>query len=483
MKRIAFLTSSIYSSQALHPVARYLEGHGYATHWISHRAAERDWLLHAGVERERVLDTLPVGALPALDAAAQARLEALDAVGGPRVNDIILMDRILRRHPPEIAYRYLAYAAGVISEFLERHGVQVVSNGRDSALQVLTMLVCRQLGIQNAVPSLVRLPRERWGIATGHDDSALVPLREVSVEDVAIAETFVDEFFAAQVAPVAWQSAMNWGAVLRRLPDHLVMLRRELAFARADAGNTFSRYALTDFARMYVRKRWNLLRFRSGDPTRAPGTKPYLLYPMHMQPESTVDVFGAFHSDQRALITQLARATPASHELYVRIHPSDLDGWNLEFYRSIARLPGVRLIGPGANGRALLQGADLVVTVAGSMALEAGLMQIPAITFSRLFFDTLPSVHYCDAPTRLPALVSELLAARDRKVPRSHIVRCVAEWVGASVPGQIDGYAHPFTAAEMDSYREAFDLLLARQAQPARRDDANGESRPFVQLA
>jgi capsule polysaccharide export protein KpsC/LpsZ len=70
---------------------------------------------------------------------------------------------------------------------------------------------------------------------------------------------------------------------------------------------------------------------------------------------------------------------PVTHELYV-MHPADMDGKTLAFYRTIARIPGVRLIDYGVDSRRLVAGSDIVFTLTGTIGCEAALLGKPVIT-------------------------------------------------------------------------------------------------------
>lgn len=54
--------------------------------------------------------------------------------------------------------------------------------------------------------------------------------------------------------------------------------------------------------------------------------------------------------------------------------------------------------------------ASIIFALTGTIAYEAGLMQKPVIVFARNYFNALPTVHRCDAPTQLPGIVGKLLS-------------------------------------------------------------------------
>jgi hypothetical protein len=72
------------------------------------------------------------------------------------------------------------------------------------------------------------------------------------------------------------------------------------------------------------------------------------------------------------------------------------------------------------------------------MAFEAGLLGIPAVVFSRVFFLDLPSVRYADSIVELDRLFDELLDAG--RPDDKAIVTFLATVYAASFPGFVDGY-------------------------------------------
>jgi len=73
----------------------------------------------------------------------RAALAPYERPGSPRVHDIILMDRVLRRQPPEAALRYLCHVHEALQRFFSGNGIELVSSGRDTALNLASMLVSR----------------------------------------------------------------------------------------------------------------------------------------------------------------------------------------------------------------------------------------------------------------------------------------------------------------------------------------------------
>jgi hypothetical protein len=116
------------------------------------------------------------------------------------------------------------------------------------------------------------------------------------------------------------------------------------------------------------------------------GGERYVLYPLHHQPEASVDVYGSLNSNQVALVTTLSRILPATHKLWVKEHRGAMGDRSLGWFRAIQALPNVRLIDPFQDIYSLIRGADAVVTITGTAAYEAALMGVPALGLAPVFF-------------------------------------------------------------------------------------------------
>jgi hypothetical protein len=213
---------------------------------------------------------------------------------------------------------------------------------------------------------------------------------------------------------------------------------------------------------MYFRRRWNLLRIRLARPFEEAGGKPFALYTLHMQPEASIDVFGSYYANQLTLVRQIAQSLPITHELYVKGHPDDIDGKALQYYEELRRISAVRLIHPNIDSRELLRKAAVVITISGTIAFEAGLMQVPAITFAQNFFNVLPGVIYCDSPKRLPGLLTKIFAERDdaKKDGTPEILGFLARLHASTFPGQIDGYMRPFSRMDLRNLLIAYNTII-----------------------
>lgn len=137
----------------------------------------------------------------------------------------------------------------------------------------------------------------------------------------------------------------------------------------------------------------------------------YVFYPLHTEPEVSLLVYGRPFLNQIEVIRQLAISLPIDMQLVVKEHPWMVGKRSQSFYRKLLNIPRVRLARPDAQARDLVRSASLVAVITGSVALEAVILQKPAITFGDCPFNALPPtmVRRCADLRALPAVVASLL--------------------------------------------------------------------------
>lgn len=107
----------------------------------------------------------------------------------------------------------------------------------------------------------------------------------------------------------------------------------------------------------------------------------------------------------------LAISLPVDTVLVVKEHPWMIGKRKSSAYAKMLNIPRVRLADPRLEARTLIQKADLVAVVTGSVALEAAMLGKPVITFGDCPYNLLPDamVRRCDDPRRLQSIISEVV--------------------------------------------------------------------------
>ena len=136
----------------------------------------------------------------------------------------------------------------------------------------------------------------------------------------------------------------------------------------------------------------------------------YVYYALQYTPESSINGLEPYYVDQLRAIDALLLALPHAHRLVVKEHPAMYGLRQLDFYRTLRRRPGLVLLKPEIDSRALIEGAALVATVTGTVGLEAFLLGKPGMMFGRTFFAQLCAAAPAPAPRDLGPMLAEAIA-------------------------------------------------------------------------
>lgn len=416
-RRIVFV--SIFDlTRVFYEVACGLQAAGHRVFWITTNEYWTWWLTQRGVPREDIQQLVysPADFLdPATKEKIRPEIVAAEAGAGLTANQALLMDQFVRRkNKPNISeYVYLYYRD--IKRFLMEKQVTYVFAEPTNTNEMITYLVCRELGIAYLSPRDIRYPASRLAFFDGYLQDKIVFRSRPDAGPGG--RELIESFAQSRPAPYYFKrnsriSALDprrlAGAIRNRwsrrniisghgLTHHDAVGRIRLAFDRTVNG-------------FYLRR---LCRYDNLETI----TGRIAFYGLHVQPEASIDVLGSYFSDQLKLIKDIRRALPFDVTLVVKEHPNFLGIKSIGFFRELRRIPNVALVRHDVSSFDLYKRAALVLTVSGTTGYEAALLGIPVITFSPLYFEGLSAVHRCTDITTLQSLARKLLDGFKRDLP------------------------------------------------------------------
>jgi hypothetical protein len=389
-------------------------------------------------------------------------LTSLEQEGVPTIHNMILGDRVVRRLDYRVALGYATFLAKRLIELYDELDPSVVISAFDSLHAGVALAVARHMNIPwyalhfGVLPSgtaaLCRdqSPALREKVVPGSPSSAWAEMLLKRFEDKSVRAP-------AYVAP----RPLSLMGQLRKLPARLAAVGRTRRTARFREGWQFTEEA-TDYSVLAAAR--NLLRVHAAGKAISkvktldvpPGT-PFVFFGLHMQPESTVDVWAPFFSNQMWVIELLSRAIPPSHRLLVKIHKSDAANYSKEQLRRMTSFPGVELVRPFADSRAFVEAADLVVAIQGTLGLEAALLGIPVIMLGKSPITLFPSATRIGEIADLPKLIRRKLA--ESRPKRREIIEAYVSYLSPFVPASHNDWDVEKTAEEVDHYVNLFRSL------------------------
>ena len=137
----------------------------------------------------------------------------------------------------------------------------------------------------------------------------------------------------------------------------------------------------------------------------------YAYFPLQFEPERTVLIASPFYTNQLEILKNIAKSLPVHYFLYIKEHPSQSsNNWRkIEYYKQILQIPNVKFIHPSISSLILVKNSDLVVTITGTVGLEAAFFQKPSIVFGDSIFSDLSCVHRVKNLEELPRIIRKTL--------------------------------------------------------------------------
>ncbi len=414
-----------------------------------------------------------------LPPADPAFLASLEQQGVPTIHNMILGDRVVCRLAYDDAQRYATFISKRLFELLGEMRPSVVIGGFDALHGCLALAVARRMKLPWFALHFAPIPPGLACFCDRMSPSARVQLApRARAELHALAESSLRQFEQRAIqAPAYIAPPRSLARTVSKLPSRVASIVRVLRRGREREFAQFvdmpGRYDVT----AALRQLWSSSRAHNAveraDAVRTPPATPYVLFGLHMQPESTIDVWAPFYSNQMWVIELLSRSIPPSHRLLVKIHKSDISKYPQALLDRMRSFPGVELVRPFADSRLFIEQADLVIAIQGTMGLEAALLGRPVIMLGESPVSVFPSASTAGALPELPGLVRAKL--RGRPPGRDAIVEAYATYLAPFLPASRNYWRVRKSDGEVENYVGLFNALRAYLADGARRSGGTGQ--------
>jgi hypothetical protein len=393
-----------------------------------------------------------------------ALLASLEGEGIRTIHNMILGDSIVAALPRPDAFRYATFLARRVIQVFEELRPSAVIGSFDSLHSGIAQAVARRMGIPWFVMNFSVIPAGLVSFV-----NRMTPAHRVQVHEPdeaalrELAETTFQNFHHGRIAAPAYvtPAGASLGQSLAQLPRRALAALKILRNAR---DREFLKYTqhVTDVSLGAVFRHFGYLaRARSAIDTvnllREPPRTPYLLFGLHTQPESSIDVWAPFYSDQYWAVETLSRSMPPDHKLLVKVHKSDAVRYTRRDLERLAALPGVELVHPFADVRRFVDQAAMIVSIQGTMGLEGGLLGKPVIMLGDSPVVMFPSAARVGEIDDLPKLIRDMLA-RPRP-SRDEIVTAFVNYLRPFMPARHNDWTQPQTEAGLAGLAAAFGHL------------------------
>lgn len=320
----------------------------------------------------------------------------LDAAhsAGMSVGEMITSDRHLRRFPADTGLAFLNELASTQLEMLTRGRPEFVIGETASASEVLLAALCEHQQIPYVQPATLRIPGDRFGLWLGPRSEKLWRKADQTPADDKAADAYLTRWLEAPQRPFYFavnstRPSLHPCSLLSTVADKVRDQpgRRRYSLMRPRAMDYLQLPWLNRLRKVANAKR---LAARSWDSL---PDKPIAFFPLHVQPEASVDWFGDEWRDQVDVARDLAEALDGLDiALAVKDHSNFIWNRGPRFHDALRSLPNVVLVDPALDSARLAHEALFTFTVSGTVALECGLKGATAVTVGAHPWADLPTV-------------------------------------------------------------------------------------------
>ncbi|MEM9820733.1 MAG: hypothetical protein AAF985_06660 [Bacteroidota bacterium] len=342
------------------------------------------------------------------------------AIDDFKINELLYGDRVLK-HDKEEGQQLLTNIQAPIYQFLKVNQISYVFGELTWAHEVLIFRMIqkrKELNCQFLNPHVVRIPNDRFAFFNDENQSQFLDLPKTEANFSEIIKIRKPDYLKINDQRLKEASSV-WGRLdrIKRLITNENMDRKD----PTHLSNPKARFSTRSKEEWY-RETYKSIERKSFDLFKG---QKYVFIGLHKQPEASVDVFGRYVENQHQNIMDIWRVLPPGWQLLVKEHSNAIGDRSPQFYKSLADLPNVHFIHEKTDSYQVIHAAQLVVTITGTIAYEAALMQVPAFTFAPTFFNRLNccrhiTVQDLNRCSSLQELIDELKAQEDNRLDFSN---------------------------------------------------------------
>lgn len=365
--------SNYYKTYQFHEVAKILrDTYGIRVYWVTFDLKYYNFLIKEYGEKN------------VLHLNKKYTLKPSPIIADFKINELVLGDRVLSKYKDlSLAQSFLQNIQVPIYEFLKSNELRFVFGEITWAHEVLIHRICsnrEELGCKFLNPHTVRLPSDRFAFFEDEFQSkffhlkSTLPSCNLSFEVKRPDYLFNNDRILKDKSSLKGLITRTWDFICNKNHNDSLDVTR---------GNKM-RISVEKFKE--IRNRF-VYRFFVKKINLVELSGKFIFFPLHKQPEASVDVLGRYYENQFDLIKNIWRCLPTDWTLVVKEHSNAIGDRNFSFYKKVLKLPGVYLIEESTNSHDLIKASEMIFTISGTVALEAVYMSKPALTFANCYFN------------------------------------------------------------------------------------------------
>ena len=298
-----------------------------------------------------------------------------------KVEEIIRQDRVLRynKNSESIIQQFLNNA----EIFLRKNDINFLTGEVTWAHEIALMRLSRlENKIKFIYPARVRIPDNRFIFLDDEYQSNILVRKNPFINDKSITVKPPDYILKSISNTNREQSIFGLFQKFKNLIYNPY-------YDKLDIMHLPNRWQRINYTLKYYVNRWMFRLLNTEENLSAYLNQKHVLFPMHKQLESSIDVLGRYYNDQLEIIKVICGILPLNYKILIKPHELALGDHSLSFYTRIKKYSNkCVIISPKLKSKDLLENQNLIAifTVSGTIAMEASAKKIMSFCFNNVFF-------------------------------------------------------------------------------------------------
>lgn len=395
--------ANFYKTFLFHEIAKKLSHNGVGIFWIVTKLDQYHFLKnHYPIENILYINR-------------SFSIKTTETVDDFRLNELVYGDRVFK-YDLQNGLNFLSNIQKPIYDFISNNAVRFVFGEITWAHELLIQRMAQKRKELNCLYlecSLVRIPNNRFAFFTDDSQNEMLEFNEPVVVNEII-----------KLEKPAYLKLND--KIMKKNSSVLARLHRiKRFFSGENIEKNDPNVLIHKPTRLKVtsKEEYNKIAYKRIETIKFDQIErvPYIFLGFHKQPEASIDVSGRYYEDQALNIINLWRLLPQGWKIVLKEHTNAIGDRSYNFYKKLLAYPNIVMVNETTDSKKLIANAQLVATVTGTIAYEAALMKVPAITFAKVFFNR---INYCRHVTlhdlinydSLSTLVNELKSQEDNRL-------------------------------------------------------------------
>ncbi len=313
-------------------------------------------------------------------------------------------DRFLRRYDYSKRMEILGKEISFWTKIFDTYQPDCIVN------EIVTIEFMEVMAIEAAKRNI---PYYRWGGAPFYPKDIWVKDRpfnslmgkeywqtiEETAEDKTDANNYIEEFRVKHRRPYYIKKKRT--SPIKRVIKKFSSLMAYIGVDLRHYTNTFTnRFCYEDYyylRRLDINYKWSRLLHNEYDHIDEKEKCSYLFYPLHLEPEATIEYMGFFFNSQKMILERIAHSLKLGQKLIVKEHPQQEGMLMTKEYRDLKkRYPNLIYLPGHVSAYDIYPHIKCLVTLNGTAGFESWICKRPVIVLGDVFYRDFPGVTACD---------------------------------------------------------------------------------------